>query len=173
MASIGARLSASAIGFAAGSEHEIADPRGMMISQTVTSPEGSIRLPLNVSSASDTQSGRFLSAHQGGVQQIAFATGEIFATVDAMRARGLPMLRIPANYYDDLAARFELDDSLLEAMRTRNILYDRNDDGEFFHAYTETFMDRFFFEVVERRGDYSQFGAVNAPIRLAAQAAQR
>ncbi|GAA5174987.1 MULTISPECIES: bifunctional sugar phosphate isomerase/epimerase/4-hydroxyphenylpyruvate dioxygenase family protein [Halomonadaceae] len=163
----------SVFGFAAGSEHEIADPRGMMISQTVTSPEGSIRLPLNVSSASDTQSGRFLSAHQGGVQQIAFATGEIFATVDAMRARGLPMLRIPANYYDDLAARFELDDSLLEAMRTRNILYDRNDDGEFFHAYTETFMDRFFFEVVERRGDYSQFGAVNAPIRLAAQAAQR
>ncbi|MEA3251794.1 MAG: TIM barrel protein [Pseudomonadota bacterium] len=163
----------SVFGFAAGSEHEIADPRGMMISQTVTSPEGSIRLPLNVSSASDTQSGRFLSAHQGGVQQIAFATGEIFATVDAMRARGLPMLGIPANYYDDLAARFELDDSLLEAMRTRNILYDRNDDGEFFHAYTETFMDRFFFEVVERRGDYSQFGAVNAPIRLAAQAAQR
>ncbi|WP_136068541.1 bifunctional sugar phosphate isomerase/epimerase/4-hydroxyphenylpyruvate dioxygenase family protein [Modicisalibacter radicis] len=160
-------------GFAAGSEHEIADPRGMMISQTVTSPEGSIRLPLNVSSASDTQSGRFLSEHQGGVQQIAFATGEIFATIDAMRARGLPMLRIPANYYDDLAARFDLDDGLLEAMRARNILYDRNDDGEFFHAYTETFMGRFFFEVVERRGDYSQFGAVNAPIRLAAQAAQR
>ncbi|MDW5377598.1 TIM barrel protein [Halomonas sp. HP20-15] len=160
-------------GFAAGSEHEIADPRGMMISQTVTSPDGSIRIPLNVSSAADTQSGRFLSEHQGGVQQIAFATREIFMTVDAMRARGLPMLRIPANYYDDLAARFELDDELLEAMRTRNILYDRNNDGEFFHAYTETFMGRFFFEVVERRGDYSQFGAVNAPIRLAAQAAQR
>lgn len=160
-------------GFAAGSEHEIADPRGMMISQTVTSLGGSIRIPLSVSSASDTQSGRFLSEHQGGVQQIAFATGEIFASVDAMRARGLPMLRIPANYYDDLAARFELDAELLEAMRIRNILYDRNDDGEFFHAYTETFMGRFFFEVVERRGAYSQFGAANAPIRLAAQSAQR
>ena len=40
--------------------------------------------------------------------------------VHAMRARGLPMLRIPANYYDDLAARFDLDDDLLEAMRRRD-----------------------------------------------------
>lgn len=160
-------------GFDAGSEHEIADPRGMMLSQAMTSPDGAIRIPLNVSSAGDTLPGRFLSEHQGGVQQIAFATRRIFDTIDAMRERGLPMLRIPANYYDDLGARIDLDDELLEAMRSRNILYDRNDDGEFFHAYTETFMGRFFFEVVERRGDYSQFGAVNAPIRLAAQASQK
>lgn len=160
-------------GFDAGSEHEIADPRGMVVSQAVTSPDSSIRIPLTVSSARDTLPGRFLSEHQGGVQQIAFATGQIFDTIDAMRARGLPMLRIPANYYDDLAARFDLNDDLLEAMRSRNILYDRNDDGEFFHAYTETFMGRFFFEVVERRGNYTQFGAVNAPIRLAAQASQK
>ncbi|MCG7601530.1 sugar phosphate isomerase/epimerase and 4-hydroxyphenylpyruvate domain-containing protein [Halomonas sp. McH1-25] len=160
-------------GFDAGSEHEIADPRGMVVSQAAISPDSSIRIPLTVSSARDTLPGRFLSEHQGGVQQIAFATGQIFDTIDAMRARGLPMLRIPANYYDDLAARFDLDDDLLEAMRSRNILYDRNDDGEFFHAYTETFMGRFFFEVVERRGNYTQFGAVNAPIRLAAQASQK
>lgn len=162
----------SVLGFDAGSEHEIADPRGMMVSQAVTSPDESIRIPLNASAATETLPGRFLSEHRGGVQQIAFATERIFATTDAMRARGLPMLRIPPNYYDDLAARFDLDDELLEAMRTRNILYDRNDDGEFFHAYTETFMGRFFFEIVERRGNYTQFGAVNAPIRLAAQASQ-
>lgn len=162
----------TALGFDGGVEHEIADPRGMMVSQAVTSPGGAIRIPLNASSATETLPGRFLSEHRGGVQQIAFATRQIFDTIDAMRARGLPMLRIPANYYDDLAARFDLEEELLEAMRVRNMLYDRNDDGEFFHAYTETFMGRFFFEVVERRGNYSQFGAVNAPIRLAAQASQ-
>lgn len=58
-------------------------------------------------------------------------------------------------------------------MRKRNILFDRNDEGDFFHAYTETFSGRFFFEIVERRGAYQQFGAANAGIRLAAQAAQR
>jgi len=41
--------------------------------------------------------------------------------------------------------------------------------GEFFHAYTRSFDGRFFFEFVERRG-YDGFGAVNAAVRLAAQA---
>jgi hypothetical protein len=50
-----------------------------------------------------------------------------------------------------------------------NILYDRSASGEFFQVYTDFFEDRFYFEIVERRGDYVGFGAVNAPVRLAAQ----
>lgn len=160
-------------GFGAASENEIIDPRGMMISQAVISPEQSIRIPLTVSQAQDTQPGRFLSEFRGGVQQIAFESGDIFATVDELQARGLPLLKIPRNYYDDLDARYGLEEELLEAMRKRNILFDRNEEGDFFHAYTETFSGRFFFEIVERRGGYQQFGAANAGIRLAAQAAQR
>lgn len=160
-------------GFDAESENEIIDPRGMMISQAVISPNRSIRIPLTVSQAQDTQPGRFLSAFRGGVQQIAFASNDIFASVNELQARGLPLLKIPQNYYDDLEARYGLDEALLEAMRTRNILFDRNEEGDFFHAYTETFSGRFFFEIVERRGGYAQFGAPNAGIRLAAQAAQR
>ena len=53
--------------------------------------------------------------------------------------------------------------------RRNNILYDRDGDGEYFQVYTQTFEQRFFFEIVERRG-YSGYGAVNAPVRLAAQA---
>ncbi|SDK11146.1 bifunctional sugar phosphate isomerase/epimerase/4-hydroxyphenylpyruvate dioxygenase family protein [Billgrantia gudaonensis] len=158
------------LGFEAEAEHEIVDPHGMMISQAVNSPDGSIRLPLTVSQAQDTVPGRFLSAHRGGVQQIAFASRDIFATVDELRSRGLPLLKIPQNYYDDLEARFDLEDNLLQGMRSRNILYDRSDEGEFFHAYTETFAGRFFFEIVERRGGYRRFGEANAGIRLAAQA---
>lgn len=160
-------------GFEAESEHETVDPHGMMSSQAVNSPDGSIRLPLTISQSQETLSGRFLSEFRGGVQQIAFASRDIFATVDELQARGLPLLKIPRNYYDDLEARFGLDEALLEAMRTRNILYDCNDGGEFFHAYTETFSGRFFFEILERRGGYNQFGAANTGIRLAAQAAQR
>lgn len=160
-------------GFNAATENEIIDPRGMMISQAVISPEQSIRIPLTVSQAQDTQPGRFLSEFRGGVQQIAFESHDIFATVDEFQVRGLPLLKIPQNYYDDLEARYGLEDELLEAMRKRNILFDRNDEGDFFHAYTETFSGRFFFEIVERRGAYQQFGAANAGIRLAAQAAQR
>ncbi|MDX5434343.1 MAG: VOC family protein, partial [Halomonas sp.] len=157
-------------GFAAEAENEIVDPHGMMISQAVVSPDRSIRLPLTVSQAQETQPGRFLSEFRGGVQQIAFESRDIFATVDELLARGLPLLTIPRNYYDDLEARHGLDAEFLEALRSRNILFDRNEDGDFLHAYTETFSGRFFFEIVERRGDYQQFGEANASIRLAAQA---
>jgi 4-hydroxyphenylpyruvate dioxygenase len=49
------------------------------------------------------------------------------------------------------------------------VLYDQSPEGEFFHAYTQTFDDLFFIEIVERRGAYQGYGAVNAPIRIAAQ----
>jgi 4-hydroxyphenylpyruvate dioxygenase len=35
--------------------------------------------------------------------------------------------------------------------------------------YTDFVEDRFYFEIVERRGDYRGFGAINALVRLAAQ----
>jgi 4-hydroxyphenylpyruvate dioxygenase len=54
-------------------------------------------------------------------------------------------------------------------LRAGNILYDRNGGAEFFQVYTRTQEGGFFFEIVERRG-YHGYGAVNASIRLAAQA---
>ena len=58
-------------------------------------------------------------------------------------------------------------------LRAHNILYDRDDAGEFLHAYTDPFDDRFFFEIVQRIGDYQQYGAANASVRMAAQAKRR
>ena len=53
--------------------------------------------------------------------------------------------------------------------RNHNILYDREGGAEYLQVYTQTFDQRFFFEIVERRG-YRGYGAANAPVRLAAQA---
>jgi 4-hydroxyphenylpyruvate dioxygenase len=53
-------------------------------------------------------------------------------------------------------------------LRASNILYDREGEGEYFQAYTKVLESGLFFEIVQRRG-YAGFGAVNAPIRLAAQ----
>ncbi|MFC0337357.1 4-hydroxyphenylpyruvate dioxygenase [Kushneria avicenniae] len=153
----------------ASTEHEMADPNGLVFSQALVSQDHTIRLVLNTSPAGETLPGRFMSEGRGGIQQIALATDDIFATLDRLSAKGLKMVPIPDNYYDDLAARLELDDALLEAMRVRHILYDHSEHGEFFHAYTDRFAGRFHFEIIERRGSYTQFGAVNASIRLAAQ----
>ena len=54
-------------------------------------------------------------------------------------------------------------------LRGDNILYDRDDDGEYFQLYAPTFGEGFFFEIVERRDGYRGYGAANAPFRIAAQ----
>jgi 4-hydroxyphenylpyruvate dioxygenase len=59
----------------------------------------------------------------------------------------------------------------LDILRRHDVLYDRDESGEYLQAYTHSFHGLFFFEIVERRA-YKGFGAVNAPIRLAAQARQ-
>ncbi len=68
-----------------------------------------------------------------------------------------------------MSAKFGLDDDLVGRLAGANILYDREGEGEFFHVYTDTFEERFCFEIVQRRR-YNGYGAANAPVRLAAQA---
>ncbi|WP_068078176.1 bifunctional sugar phosphate isomerase/epimerase/4-hydroxyphenylpyruvate dioxygenase family protein [Novosphingobium lentum] len=149
---------------------EIADPMGLVQSQAVESADGSVRFTLNGSLATGSLSSRFIQNYFGaGVQHIAFACADIFAAADAAIAGGVERLEIPRNYYDDLEARWGLDPELIEAMAARDILYDRDGDAEYFQFYTRAFARRVFFELVERR-DYAGYGAVNAPIRLAAQA---
>ena len=148
---------------------DIPDPGGLVRSLVVQNASRSLSLVLNGSQSQHTASARFLSEFFGsGVQHIAFATADIFATAKAIRAAGLETLPIPDNYYDDLEARFLLPDAMLANLKAFGILYDRDGDGEFYQIFTKTFADRFFFEIVDRRG-YQGFGASNAAIRLAVQ----
>jgi 4-hydroxyphenylpyruvate dioxygenase len=114
---------------------------------------------------------RSLSTFAGaGVHHIAFACDDIFATVARLKADGVGFLPVPDNYYDDLEARFGERGGLFARLREAGILYDETADGAFFHTPTETFMDRFSFEIVQREGGYDGHGEVNAPAYLAAQA---
>ena len=149
---------------------DIADPMGLVQSQAVETRDQAVRFTLNGSSAGQSLSSRFIQAYFGaGVQHIAFACDDVFAVADAAIAGGIERLEIPRNYYDDIEARWGLDPDLVEAMAARDILYDRDGEAEYFQFYTRAFARRVFFELVERRG-YQGYGAVNAPIRLAAQA---
>jgi 4-hydroxyphenylpyruvate dioxygenase len=84
-------------------------------------------------------------------------------------AQGARFVPISGNYYDDLLARFAIDDTKLARMRKLNVLYERSAGGEYFHAYSQPFAGRFFFEIVQRIGGYDGYGALNAPARIAAQ----
>jgi 4-hydroxyphenylpyruvate dioxygenase len=157
------------LGFRDEPQVELADPYGAFFSRVISSPDGSVRIPLNIAEGGSTGVSRFIdSSGGGGIQQIALSTVDLFTFVEAARERGVRFLDIPDNYYDDIEARYDLPADTLDRMRELKILYDRTQNGEFFHIYTSMFEDRFFFEILERR-NYDLFGAANTPVRLAAQ----
>jgi 4-hydroxyphenylpyruvate dioxygenase len=149
---------------------DVVDPGGLVRSQVIESDNGALRLTLNGAESRKTLAGHFIAESFGSsVQHIAFRTTDIFATAEAMRAAGFRPLEISQNYYDDLEARFGLDADLSGQLRTFNILYDRDEAGEYYQFYSENYGEGFFFEIVERRGGYHGYGAPNAPFRIAAQ----
>ncbi|OWP49839.1 3-dehydroshikimate dehydratase QuiC [Pseudomonas nitroreducens] len=161
--------------FEADDEVVLPDPYGLVKSRALRSTNGSVRLPLNISENRNTAISHALSSYRGsGVHHIAFACEDIFAEVARAKDAGVPLLEIPLNYYDDLAARFDFDDEFLSELAYFNVLYDRDaHGGELFHVYTEPFEERFFFEIIQRRGGYAGYGAANVAVRLAAMAQAR
>ena len=62
-----------------------------------------------------------------------------------------------------------MEPALADRLRAGNILYDRDEAGEYFQFYSGNYGEGFFFEIVERRNGYRGYGAPNAPFRIAAQ----
>lgn len=150
--------------------HELPDPYGLVRSRAFSDPTRRVRLPLNVSEAARTATGRFVSASAGaGVHHVALATEDM----DAALAGAPPLLDIPANYYEDLEARLDLSPEESAALARRRLLLDRDAEGRrFWHGYTPAFREGVFLEVVKREPGHAGFGAANAGVRLAAQRAR-
>ncbi|AZC40147.1 3-dehydroshikimate dehydratase QuiC [Pseudomonas chlororaphis] len=165
----------SLLDFTADDEVVLPDPYGLVKSRALRSRCSTIRLPLNISENRKTAISHALSSYGGsGVHHIAFDCDDIFAEVSRAKEAGVPLLDIPLNYYDDLAARFDFDDEFLSELAYYNVLYDRDaQGGELFHVYTEPFEGRFFFEIIQRKNGYVGYGAANVAVRLAAMAKSR
>ncbi|MFP6847298.1 MAG: 3-dehydroshikimate dehydratase QuiC [Pseudomonas sp.] len=165
----------SLLDFEADDEVVLPDPYGLVKSRAIRSRCSTVRLPLNVSENRNTAISHALSSYRGsGVHHIAFSCADIFAEISRAKDAGVPLLDIPLNYYDDLAARFDFDDEFLSELAYYNVLYDRDaQGGELFHVYTEAFDERFFFEIIQRKNGYIGYGAANVAVRLAAMAKSR
>ncbi|WP_285318995.1 sugar phosphate isomerase/epimerase and 4-hydroxyphenylpyruvate domain-containing protein [Pseudarthrobacter sp. lyk4-40-TYG-27] len=141
---------------------EVPSPSGLVRSQVMQTSNGAVRLVLNLAPVQQAHGQKTYQEH------IAFAVDDLVATARAARDKGLEFLQIPANYYEDLDARFDLEPGFLATLQELNLLFDRDADGEFLHFYTAT-VGSVFFEMVERRGSYDGYGAPNAPVRHAVQ----
>ena len=138
---------------------ELAAPDGLVRSRAARNGDGSVRFALSVP---------VVGSAGVELQHVALACDDIFTCARAMRDRGVPLLEISGNYYDDLAARTALAPEAIERMRELGVLYEAGSRGELLHVYT-AMAGSVFFEVLERRGGYDGYGASNSSIRMAAQ----
>lgn len=148
---------------------EVPSPSGLVRSQVMQTSDAAVRLVLNLAPIQQAPAAQGNRQPRKAYQEhVAFAVDDLVAAARAARDRGLDFLQIPANYYEDLDARFGLEPQFLATLQDLNLLYDRDNDGEFLHFYTAT-VGSVFFEMVERRGGYDGYGAPNAPVRHAVQ----
>jgi len=117
--------------------------------------------PANNRRASQVE--EYLQAFYGsGVQHVAFASEDIFTTVDQMRRQGVELVPYPATYYEGLRKR-GLPTDLVDRLEEHKILCDRQGDSMLFQTFTKPFGDRptLFYEVIQRVKGYEGFGQAN------------
>jgi 4-hydroxyphenylpyruvate dioxygenase len=146
---------------------DIATEYSALMSKVVANGTRKVKFPLNEPAVSKKKSqiDEYLQFYGGpGAQHVALATGDILASVDAMRAAGVEFLETPDSYYEDpqLRARIGKVRVPIRELQKRKILVDRDEDGYLLQIFTKPVQDRptFFFELIERHGSLG-FGKGN------------
>ncbi|MDD1612576.1 MAG: 4-hydroxyphenylpyruvate dioxygenase [Methylococcaceae bacterium] len=126
-------------------------------SRAMASPCGKIRIPINEPSDAKSQIQEYLDAYHGeGIQHIALATDDIYATVEQLRANGIQFMDVPDTYYEAVDARVPGHQESLERLRQDRILIDgapARGAGLLLQIFTATVIGPIFFEIIQRKGN--------------------
>ena len=126
-------------------------------SRAMTSPDGKLRIPLNESADDKSQIAEYLEIYKGeGIQHLALATDDIYATVEALKAKGIAFAEPPPDaYYDKLDERLPGHGEPLDRMKDLGILADGSQKGAglLLQIFTTTLIGPIFFEIIQRKGD--------------------
>jgi 4-hydroxyphenylpyruvate dioxygenase len=126
-------------------------------SKAMTSPDGNIRIPLNESRDDKSQIEEFLHSYRGeGIQHVALATDDIYATVRRMRAQGLRFQDTPDSYYEMIDARVPGHGQDVARLRELGILIDGaplQGQGLLLQIFTQNLVGPCFFEIIQRKGN--------------------
>ena len=131
-----------------------------LTSRAMTAPDGRIRIPLNEEASKTTgQIEEFLMKFNGeGIQHIALLTDDLLASVDRLRAAGVPLMSAPpAAYYRMLDERLPGHGENPAALQARGILLDGSTAGGqkrlLLQIFSNTLLGPVFFEFIQRKGD--------------------
>jgi 4-hydroxyphenylpyruvate dioxygenase len=126
-------------------------------SKAMTSPCGKIRIPINESADDRSQIEEYLAAYRGeGIQHIALAARDIYATVETLRDAGIKFQDVPDTYYERVDARLAGHGEDLARLRRDRILIDgapAAGSGLLLQIFTDTMIGPIFFEIIERKGN--------------------
>ena len=154
------------LGLEPGDDLELADPQGLVRSRVLSSADGAaggVRIALNMPP---------LGSRAGpGAQHVAFSCDDVFAVSAALAAAGAPLLAIPENCSRICRPAWTWTRAPSPGCSTRAFSTTGTPGASSSHFYTAQLGLRLFIEVIQRRGDYAGYGAVNAPTRMAAQRA--
>jgi 4-hydroxyphenylpyruvate dioxygenase len=133
-----------------------------LLSRAMTSPCGKIRIPINESQDDKSQIEEYLREYRGeGIQHIALSAGDIYRTVDRLRASGVVFQDTPDAYYERVDARVAGHQESLEELRARRILIDGSaEEGILLQIFTANVIGPIFFEIIQRKGNQG-FGEGN------------
>jgi 4-hydroxyphenylpyruvate dioxygenase len=126
-------------------------------SRAMTSPCGKIRIPINESADDKSQIEEYLSEYRGeGIQHVALATDDIYASVDALRRHGVVFQDTPDSYYAGVDRRLPGHGEDLVALQRRRILIDgapTDGQGILLQIFTGNVIGPIFFEIIQRKGN--------------------
>jgi len=131
-----------------------------LTSKAMTAPDGKIRIPLNEEGkAGGGQIEEFLMQFNGeGIQHIALLTDDLIATVDKLRAAGVPLMAPPPDtYYEMLDERIPGHGQDAAALKMRGLLLDGAVQEGKARLLVQIFgvpqLGPVFFEFIQRKGD--------------------
>jgi 4-hydroxyphenylpyruvate dioxygenase len=128
-----------------------------LLSRAMTSPCGKIRIPINESQDDKSQIEEYLREYKGeGIQHIALASDDIYASVDLLRARGVAFQDTPDSYYEGVNQRVRGHAEKLEELSRRRILIDGSPaegQGLLLQIFTTNVIGPIFFEIIQRKGN--------------------
>ncbi|MGA9853296.1 MAG: 4-hydroxyphenylpyruvate dioxygenase [Gammaproteobacteria bacterium] len=128
-----------------------------LVSKAMTAPDGMVRIPLNESSDKKSQINEYLDEYKGeGIQHIALFTDDIYATVEAMRARKVEFLETPDAYYEIIDERVPNHGEDLARMQKNRLLIDADDETKqklLLQIFTQNCIGPIFFEIIQRKGN--------------------
>jgi 4-hydroxyphenylpyruvate dioxygenase len=130
-------------------------------SKAMTSPCGKIRIPINEEGTEvKGQIQEYLDQYHGeGIQHIALASTDIYATVEQLRAAGVQFLDTPNTYYELIDGRLPGHGEDLKRLASNQILMDgaggqqAGDRALLLQIFTKTVIGPVFFEIIQRKGD--------------------